>query len=397
VEAAVSVAGPAPPQYGAAAKAEWGLAPELANLNHGSFGSTPLAVMAAQDAWRRRIEANPTRFMSRESRPLLREAARRVAAELGAEGDDLVFSENATSAANAVLRSLDFRSGDEILITSLGYPAIRNAALYVASRAGARVVEVEIPLPVRDAQAILSAVQAKLTGRTRLAIFDHICSGSALVLPVERLTESAHRAGAAVLIDGAHVPGQLPLDLAGLGVEYYVGNLHKWLMAPRGTGFLWARRDLQPALHPLTISHGYRKGFIEEFDWTGTKELTGWLSAPAGIEFFHRMGGERLMVRNRELAHAMARMLSEAWSTPLAGPMEMFAAMAVIALPNAGPVTPERSTELRHYLAEQHGIEAAVGAADGRLWVRIMAQAYNEPADYDRLRHAFERGARSDV
>jgi len=384
------------PLYGAAAKAEWGLAPGLANLNHGSFGSTPSAVMAAQDAWRRRIEANPTRFMSRESRPLLREAAHKVAAELGAQGDDLVFSENAPPAANAVLRSLDFEPGDEILITSLGYPAIRNAALYVASRAQARAVEVEIPLPVRDAEAILSAVEAKLTGRTRLAIFDHICSGSALVLPVERLTAAAHRAGAAVLIDGAHVPGQLPLDLAGLGVEYYVGNLHKWLMAPRGTGFLWARRDLQPALHPLTISHGYRKGFIEEFDWTGTKELTGWLSAPAGIEFFHRMGGAHLMTRNRELAHAMARMLSDAWKTPLAGPLEMFAAMAVVALPNAGPATLERATELRHFLAEQHAIEAAVNAVDGRLWVRIMAQAYNEPADYDRLRRAFDGNARSD-
>ena len=379
--------------YGAAAKAEWGLAPEIANLNHGSFGSTPLSVMAAQDAWRRRIEANPTKFMSRESRPLLREAARKVAAELGSHGDDIVFSENATSAANAVLRSLDLKPGDEILITGLGYPAIRNAALYVAERAGARVIEVPIPLPVRDAASIVSAVEAKLTDRTRLAIFDHICSHSALVLPVERLTAVAHRAGAAVLIDSAHVPGQLPLDLGALGAEYYVANLHKWLMAPRGTGILWARRDLQAALHPLTISHGYRKGFVEEFDWTGTKELTGWLSAPAGIEFFHRMGGERLMTRNRELVHAMARMLSEAWGTPLGGPLEMFASMAVIALPNAGPATPERSTELRLHLAEQHGIEAAVNASDGRLWVRIMAQAYNEPADYERLCRAFERAA----
>src|SRR5262249_33919647 len=161
--------------------------------------------------------------------------------------------------------------------------------------------------------------------------------------------------------------------------------------APRGTGFLWARRDLQAALHPLTISHGYRNGFIAEFDWTGTKELAGWLSAPAGIDFFHRMGGKRLMARNRELAHAMAGMLGEAWQTPLGGPLDMFAAMAVTALPDAGPATPERSTELRLYLAEQHDIEAAVTASDGRLWVRIMAQAYNEPEDYERLRRAFER------
>jgi len=375
--------------YGAAAKAEWGLAPEIANLNHGSFGSTPLAVLAAQDAWQRRIEANPTKFMSRESRPALREAARRVAAFVGSAGDDLVFVDNATSGANAVLRSLSFKPGDEILITDLGYPAVRNAALYVAERAGATVVEVPIPVPVRDADAIVTAVRARLGPRTRLAIFDHICSHSALVLPVERLIALAHEAGAETLIDGAHVPGQLPLDLEAFGADYYTANLHKWAMAPRGTGFLWAKRAHQAKLHPLTISHGYQKGFCAEFDWTGTRDLSGWLSAPTGIEVFERLGGARLMTRNRELVHAMARMLSEAWETPLGGPPDLFAAMVVIALPLPGPATPERALELRAFLADQHKIEAAVNVMSGRLWVRIMAQAFNEPADYERLRQAF--------
>ncbi len=269
--------------FGAALRPEWDLDPGLAYLNHGSFGVTPRAVLAAQDEWRRRIDRNPAGFMSTARAPMLRAAATTVAKYLGAEGDDLVFMENATSAANAVLRSLAFKPGDEILVTSLGYRAVNHAAAYVASRAGATLVEAKIPLPVADADAIVAAVEAKLSPRTRLAIFDHISSQSAILQPVARLIAAARAAGAEVLIDGAHVPGQLPLDIPALGADYYVANLHKWLFAPRGTAILWARPDLQGELHPLTISHGYGSGFLAEFDWTGTRDLSGWLSAPDGI------------------------------------------------------------------------------------------------------------------
>ena len=374
--------------YGTALRSEWGLAPEVAYLNHGGFGVAPLVTLAAADAWRRRIEQNPTRFMARELRPSLRAAAARVGAFLGAEGDDIVFIDNATTAVNAVLRSLRFGPGDEILGTGLGYNAVRNTVRFVAERSGAEMVEVPVPLPAADAEAIVAAVAARLTARTRLAIFDHIASHSAIVLPLERLVPLAHRAGARVLIDGAHVPGQMPLDLRALDADYYAANLHKWLFAPRGTAILWARRELQAELHPPTISHGLGQGFHAEFDWTGTRDPSAWLAAPAGIEFHERLGGTRLMERNRGLAREMGRMLAQAWGTPLAAPEALFAAMTVVALPLAGPATQERATEIRGHLSDTHRIEAAVNAMSGRLWVRVAAQAYNEPADYERLRDA---------
>ncbi|HYC13667.1 MAG TPA: aminotransferase class V-fold PLP-dependent enzyme [Stellaceae bacterium] len=380
--------GDAPAAWGAARRGEWALIPGLAYLNHGGFGLTPLAVLAAADAWRRRIEENPTRFMAREVRPASRAAAARVGARLGAEGDDIVFSDNATTAVNAVLRSLRFHPGDEILTTGLGYNAVRNTVRYVAELCGAKAVEVPVPLPVADADAIVAAVASRLSARTRLVVLDHIASHSAIALPLARLIPLARQVGARVLIDGAHVPGQMPLDLRALGADYYAANLHKWYFAPRGTAILWARRELQAELHPQTISHGLGQGFHAEFDWTGTRDPSAWLAAPTGIEFHERLGGERLMARNRDLAQEMGRMLAQSWGTPLAAPESLFAAMTVVALPLAGAATQERAIEVRNHLSEVHKIEAAVNAMSGRLWVRIAAQAYNEPAEYERLRDA---------
>ena len=374
--------------WGAALRGEWAMTPGLAYLNHGGFGLAPLAVLAAADAWRRRVEENPTRFMARDLRPALRAAAERIGARFGAEGADIVFSDNATTAVNAVLRSLRFAPGDEILTTGLGYNAVRNTVRYIAELSGATPVEVPVPLPIADAEAILAAVASRLSAKTRLVIFDHVASHSAIALPLERLIPLARRAGARVLIDGAHVPGQMPLDLRALGADYYAANLHKWYFAPRGTAILWARRELQAELHPQTISHGLGRGFHAEFDWTGTRDPSAWLAAPTGIEFHERLGGGRLMARNRDLAHEMGRMLAQSWGTPLAAPQELFAAMTVVALPLAGPATQERAIEIRTYLSDTHKIEVAVNAMNGRLWVRIAAQAYNESAEYERLRDA---------
>ncbi len=381
-------AGAPPVVYGAALRGEWLLDPATAFLNHGSFGATPRTVLAAQEAWRRRIERNPPHFMARDYPAAIRDAAERLGAYLGAAGSDLVFVDNATSGANAVLRSQSFKRGDEILVTTLGYRAVANAARYVAERSGATFVEVPIDLPVRDGEAILAAVAARLSARTRLAIFDHVASHSAIVLAVERLVPLARAAGAQVLIDGAHAPGSIPLDVPALGADYYIGNCHKWLMAPRGCGFLWAMGERQGSLHPLAISHGFGKGFAAEFDWTGTRDPSAWLSAPAAIDFHRSLGGERLKARNTALARAMGRMLAQAWGTELAAPEDMFAAMAAIRLPVKGPMTQEHAKEVQARLYDTHRIEAAINCEDGRLWLRIAAQAYNEPADYERLRRA---------
>ena len=372
-------------RFGASVRGEWRLEPGISYLNHGGYGATPRAVQAAQDAWRERCERDPTRFHSRELPAALRAAADAVAGALGADGKDLVFVDNATSGINAVLRSLAFAPGDEILITSLAYPAIRNASRYVAERSGARLIEVALTLPIRDLDAARAAVAARIGKRTKLVLLDHIASASALVLPVAALAAAAHAAGARVLIDGAHAPGQIALDLPSLGIDWYVGNLHKWYFAPRSCGVLWAAPGQQAALHPLAISHGLGAGYIAEFDWTGTRDFTAALAAPAGIEFHRKLGGAALMARNQALAREAAMLLARIWQSETAGPLDGFAAMATVRLAVPGAADAERAKRLSRWLAEEHHIEAAIFPEGHALWLRVAAQAYNELGEYERL------------
>ena len=368
-----------------AERAAWPLDPAITYLNHGGYGVTPKAVLAAQEEWRAESERNPTGFMTRTLPGALRDAAGVVAGALGAASDDLVFVENATAGVNAVLRSFPLRAGDEVLILSLAYPAVMKAAQFLCAQAGARLVTLPVTLPLAAESVIEAAVATRLSARTRLAIFDHIASASALRLSVARLTQLAHQAGARVLIDGAHAPGQIALDLPAIGADWYVGNLHKWYLAPRGCGFLWAPPDMQRDLHPLTLSHGLGAGFSAEFDWTGTRDFTAALSAPAGIACHTAFGGLALMARNAALAHAAAAGLAAAWRSELGGPPENFAAMATVRLPLAGEASAARAVALCRWLATAHRIEVAVNAVDGALWLRISAQAYNDLAEYERL------------
>lgn len=379
--------------WGEAARAAWGLDPALAYLNHGGFGLTPRVVLEEQDRWRARIERNPSYFLTYQVEDALRAALVPVAAAIGSAPEDVVFVENATTGLNAVLRSLDFDPGDEILITSLSYPATRKAAYYAASRSGAWVVETEIKLPVADDAAILAAVASRLGIRTRLAIFDHIASHSALVLPVAMLTRLAHEAGAKVMIDGAHAPGQIALDVPVLGAEWYVGNLHKWNFAPRSCGFLWARPAVQKLTHPLAISHGYGEGFRAEFEWTGTRDVTPALASPAALAFHRDLGGDALMARNAALAREAATLLTQRWRTEATGPLDSFPAMATVRLPLSGEASASAANALMRELSERHGIAAAVVALEGALWVRIAAQAYNAIGEYERLAALFAAGA----
>lgn len=379
-------------RWGAAARGAWSLDPARAYLNHGGFGVTPDAVLQEQDRWRARIERDPSQFLTFDIDDALRAAIVPVAAAIGAAAEDLVFVENATSGLNAVLRCLDFEPGDEILITGLTYPAIRKAAHYTASRSGARVVEVEIPLPIADERAITRAVAAKLSIHTKLAIFDHIASHSSLVLPAAELVRLGHEAGTKVMIDGAHAPGMIALDVPAIGAEWYVGNLHKWYFAPRSCGVLWASAAMQALTHPLAISHGYGAGFRAEFEWTGTRDVTPALAAPTALEFHRDLGGQALMTRNVTLARDAATMLAQRWRTELTGPLASFAAMATVRLPIADEPSGTRANALMRELSERHGIAAAVFALGNALWVRVAAQAYNEMADYERLAALFAPG-----
>lgn len=356
--------------------------PGACTVNHGSFGATPRVVLAEQDRWRRAMEAQTSRFFSRELPGALRAAAARLAAHVGAEGEDIAFVPNATTGANAVLRSLELAPGDEILMLSHVYGAVRNTARYVARRHGALVVEAAVPWPRPDAAAITAGVAAALTPRTRLVVLDHITSQSALETPIRDLVALCHARGVRVLVDGAHAPGQVALDLRAIGADWYTGNAHKWLFAPKGCAFLHARREAQAGLHPAVISHGLDQGFTAEFDWTGTIDPTAYLAIGAALDFHASLGGKALMARNAALAAQASAGLAARLGTETGHGNGACGAMATVRVPGAG--TAEAALALRARLMDA-GCDAPVHALGGALWLRLSAQAYNDAGDYERL------------
>ena len=359
------------------------LEPGTAFLNHGSFGTAPRAVLGAADRWRRRMEANPDRFMREQLPGALRRAAARLAGFLGVGEKDLAFVDNATAGVNAVLRSLALRPGDEILATTHTYNAVRQTMRHVCGRTGAKLVEARIDLPVEDVAGLFLPVAEKMNRRTKLVVLDHIASPTGLIFPVRRLAALARARGARVLVDGAHAPGQLELDIASLGADWYTGNCHKWLFAPKDSGFLWARSGAQAGLHPPVISHGYGRGFAAEFDWTGTRDFSAWLAVPDALDFFLAMKPSRIRAYNHRLATEAAQRIADAWGTPLDGPPQLHGSMMAIRLPQS--LQRSDPNQLMTEWAARHRLVVAVMAIGGALWARISAQAYNAPGDYQRL------------
>ena len=372
------------PLLGRAVRHEWALDPEFLTVNHGSFGATPRVVLAAQQDLQRRLEAQPSRFMRTVWPDALRHAADRLGAFIGADGKDIAFVENATTGCNAVLRSLRLEADDEIVVLTHGYNAVRNTVRFVCERAGARMVEATVPFPHPEADTIVANIAAVLTPRTRLAVVDHITSGSALVLPLQRIVAACHDAGVPVLVDGAHGPAQVPLDVRALGADWYSGNCHKWLCAPKGSAFLYTHPQWQDDLHPTTISHGLGKGYLEEFDWTGTRDPGAWLATGVAIDFHRRLGGEALMTRNIALAADATAVLARRLNTEPGASGALAGSMGVVRLPIAVAPTAEHSLALRERLLAA-GTDAPTHVHGGAIWLRISAAAYNELEDYERL------------
>ena len=300
------------PSFGHVMLGEWPLEPDTTYLNHGTVGVTPRRVLAAQQAIRDDIERQPSRFLLRElteivvgvsraGQPRLRQAAAAVAEFLGARPHDLVFVDNATSGANAVLRSFPFRPGDEILMSDLAYGGIRHAAVFAARQSGATVRTAVTPYPVRSQADLIDTFTDAVGPQTRLAIVDHIASQSALVLPVAEIAAALRARGVAVLVDGAHAPGAIPLDIPSLDVDWYVANLHKWMWVPRSSGILWASPERQRDLHPPVISWGLDQGFTAEFDLPGTRDPSAHLAAPAAIALMREWDVEAVQSHNHGL------------------------------------------------------------------------------------------------
>jgi isopenicillin-N epimerase len=327
------------------------------------------------------MEAQPSRFMRTILPEALRQVAEKLAAFVGADGEDIAFLDNATAGCNAVLRSQHLKPGDEILVLTHSYGAVRNTVRFVTEQSGARVTEAAIPFPCTDDDACVAGIIAALTARTQLAVIDHITSGSALVLPLARIVAACHAAGVPVLVDGAHAPGQIDLDLATIGADWYTGNCHKWLCAPKGSAFLWARRERQADLHPTIISHGLGSGFLAEFDWTGTRDFSAVLSVPAALEFHQRLGGGSFRLRNVMLAAEASALIAHRLNSDV---VNTGGAMGLVRLPLPGTATQAVSEMIRSRLLAA-GTDAPTHVIDDTLWLRISAFAYNDLTDYERL------------
>lgn len=362
----------------------WTLDEGMYFLNHGSFGATPAHVLEAQRDWQARMESQPVRFMTKTLPAALRDAADKLGRFLGTAGERIALVDNATTGVQAVLRSHAWRAGDELVIADHAYQAIRQGVAALAAQRGVRVVEAVIPYPLRRSEDIVEAYLAALSPRTRLVVLDHVFSPLALVTPVGQVIGACRQRRIPVLVDGAHAPGMLALDLDTLGADWYVGNCHKWLLSAKGCAFVYASAEAAAQVQPLVVSLNRGKGFPHEFDWQGTRDYSAWLSVSTAIDFLHALGVERYRTYLDRLAHEVAAKLADAWDIVLPAPAEAYAAM--VTLPFPARVDGEANADVAQHwhdrLWQEHRIEVPVLAFNARLWLRLSAQVYNEPSDY---------------
>jgi isopenicillin-N epimerase len=372
------------------------LDPDLVFLNHGSFGACPREVWEAQQRWQLEMERNPVLFLGRRSAELLAQARAALGRTLGARGDDLVFVPNATTGVNIVARSWPLQPGDEVLTTDLEYGACDATWQRLCEQAGALYRKVQIPLPY-ERERVAERLMAAVTPRTRLIYLSHLTSTTALILPVAEVCAAARALGIATLVDGAHAPGQIELDLDAIGADFYVGNCHKWLCAPKGAGFLHARAERQPMLHAPITSWGYAEGtgghsgfdaylgrslFERRMQWQGTRDLAAWLAVPAAIDFQARHDWPAVRTRCHALARDALAALTERFGLAPIARDDDWAQMVAI------PVPPQDPQALRQRLYDDSGIEVPVTSHRGQVFVRVSVQGYTSSAEVQRLLNA---------
>lgn len=369
------------------------LDPGLVFLNHGSFGACPREVLEAQWRWQLEMERNPVDFLGRRSAALLHEARSALARSLGGDGEHLVFVPNATTGVNIVARSLLLAPGDEVLTTDLEYGACDATWERVCAARGARYRHVPVPLPF-DRDTFVERLLDAATPRTRIVYLSHITSTTALILPVARLCAEAGKRGLLTLVDGAHAPGQVDVDLEAIGADFYVGNCHKWLCAPKGAAFLHARPEHHPVLDAAVTSWGYAEGtgghsgfdaylgrslFERRLQWQGTRDLSAWLAVPAALDFQARHDWPAVRSRCHGLARDALHELSRRHGLAPIGRDDDWAQMVTI------PVPPQDPDALRRRLHDESVIEVPVTQHAGRTFVRLSVQGYNTQADVERL------------
>jgi len=361
---------------------DFGLDPDVLHLNHGAFGVAPVTVRRAAAAWRERAERNPHRFNRVEVSGLIAAARERAAAFLGLDPARAAWVRNVSEGVSAVLGSLALHPGDELVIATHGYGAVRKALGRHAARAGARIVDAAYPVGAPD-EAIVAAYAGACSPRTRLVVVDRITSPTATVVPVPAVTAAVARPGISVLVDAAHAPGQLRDDIAALGADHWIGNLHKWAYAPRGSAILWSRPGAD--VTPGVLSWQLDEGYAASFDYPGTWDYAGWLAAPDGLAYWSELGGWDAVARLCGLAARGQARVAEVLGVTLAPvPAVPAPAMRLVPLPG-GVLTAPGQVDPFYEALSRRGIEVAPVSFGGAGYLRIAAAPYNTEDDYDRL------------
>jgi isopenicillin-N epimerase len=362
----------------------WLLDPDVAHCNHGSFGALPGQVLATQNEYRSRIAANPMRWFGREMPELLHEAHAEAACFIGAAPEEIAFVNNVSAGVSAIVQSLSLGAGDEILSTDHAYGAVSSALDRLSARTGATRVVAEVPFDCTN-EEVVAIISEHCSERTALVVLDQVTSPSARRFPIEPVASIAHNFNAALLVDGAHAPGMLPLDVPQLGADFWVGNLHKWACAPPGTGVLWVAPQWREQMLSLVVSWGEAEGFPTSFERVGTDDLTAWVAAPCSLRLLGSLGWERVRAHNEALVVWAQATVAEILGAP-AGELRHDAgvSMAVVQLPPGIANTREQAQSVQHHMASR-GVELAIGSRNGFGGIRLSAYVYNQPSDYERL------------
>jgi isopenicillin-N epimerase len=376
-----------PPDPLPGARLLFSLDPAVAHLNHGSLGAVPIVVQRVQQRLRDEMESNPVRFFDSGLLDRVTHTRRHLAAFLGAEPDGAALVTNATAGLSIVLRSIDFAAGDEVVMTDHAYGTVPLAVREAARRHGVVARTVEVPLAASDAD-VVARVRAALGPRTRLLIVDHITAPTARLLPVVDLVGAAHARGVAVMVDGAHAPGMLPLELAALGADFWVGNLHKWGFAPRGTALLYVAPPWRDRIEPPVVSWDQDSGFPIRVESQGTLDYTAWLAAPTGLFTLRTLGLDEVRRHNAALAAYGQAVVGEALGlapADLPYPGGPDVCMRIVPLPRGIADTPAGAVTLRTRIADELATNVAVNTVAGRGYLRLSGQVYNRAEEYDRL------------
>ena len=377
-----------PPAAIPGARLLFSLDPTISYLNHGSFGAVPIGVQRAQQRLRDEIEANPLRFHAQGLLDRVIHTRRHLAGFLGADPDGSALVPNTTAAVSLVLQSVRLESADEVLLTDHAYGAVGLAVRRQCRRTGAAARTVALPMCATDAELVSRLRSALRPGKTKLLVVDQLSSATATLFPVRDIAAAAREHDIPVLVDAAHVPGMLPVDVNAIGADFWVGNLHKWAFAPRGTALLAVAPAWRRRIDPLIVSWEQEQGFPLSVEFQGTIDYTPWLSAPTGLFTLRTLGWGTVRAHNSELAAYGQRALGAALGVApadLPQPAEPEVSMRVVPLPAGLATTEPEARELRQYISDKLSVETAVNAWHGRGLLRLSAQVYNRADEYDRF------------